>query len=124
MNTNQHLNVFIKGVENETAQQLEQSFQENFGEVKSAKVSRSAQMIIDRDESGRKQKKVDITQPPKSNGYGFVCFQSQEDAEKAIKSAKLGNLEVIRYQPKDPREARKVYNNIYVKDFSPEYTAE
>ena len=30
----------------------------------------------------------------------------------------------MKYQPKDHREARRIYNNIYVKDFNPKYDAE
>jgi polyadenylate-binding protein len=36
----------------------------------------------------------------------------------------LNDLEIIKYQPKDHREARRIYNNIYVKDFDPSFNAD
>ena len=102
LNTNTQLNVFVKGIDaSMDTQALDKLFSEKFGEVKSAKISLS----------------VKPGQPPVSNGYGFVCFQKKEDLEKALKAQKIGNMEIIRYQPRDPRDIRKVYNNIYVKNF-------
>lgn len=33
-------------------------------------------------------------------------------------------MKIERYIPKDPNQALKIYNNIYVKNFSPEWTDE
>lgn len=108
--TNQHLNAFIKGLPEEvSAKQLEESFNQ-FGEVKSAKVSLSI------------KNKTDLSAPATSNGYGFVCFQTPESLEAAISAKTLNGAQIIRYQPKDPREVRKVFNNIYVKNFNPDWT--
>ena len=100
-NTNNALNVFLKDIPQDiTAEALEKSFAEKFGPVKSAKISRSwAELIVEEpvlDENGeqkldntgkplvRRVKKYDESQPPTSNGYGFVCFQNPADTEKAV----------------------------------------
>ena len=71
--TNQTMNVFIKNLNTDiTPEELEKICQK-FGEVKSTKISQSAP-IIERIENGRRIKIRDITAPPVSNGYGFVCF--------------------------------------------------
>jgi RNA recognition motif-containing protein len=55
---------------------LENKFKE-FAPVKSAKISITP---VQKTENGRKLKDVDDSVPPVSNGYGFVCFQTAEDA--------------------------------------------
>lgn len=62
---------------------------------------------------------ADNSVPPVNNGYGFVCFQSPDAAVNAVQKKNVDSLEIIKYQPKDNREVRKVYNNIYVKNFNP-----
>jgi polyadenylate-binding protein len=71
-----------------------------------------------------KSAKISLTlkstnEPAVSNGYGFVCFQLEEALEKAIAAKTLNEAEIFRYQPRDPREIRKVFNNIFIKNFSP-----
>ena len=61
---------------------------------------------------------------PTTNGYGFVCFQNKEDADKAIAAEKLNNLTLIKYSTKDPHAIRKTGNNIYVKNFPITWTKE
>jgi polyadenylate-binding protein len=75
-----------------------------FGEVKSLKIS------LNPDYSSRQ--------------YGFVCFQAPDGAQKAIESAKDADLpfDIARYQPKDRRDLRKAFNNIYVKNFPESYS--
>ncbi len=111
--TNTNLNVFVKKLDSETtAKDLDNLFNESFGEVKSAKVSIS----IKTDRKG-----APLTQVATSNGYGFVCFQNQEAHDRAVASGNLKGFEILRYQPKDPREIRKSINNIYVKNFNPSW---
>jgi RNA recognition motif-containing protein len=78
--TNTQLNVFVKGLPTElSTEELDHKFAETFGEVKSAKISRSA--------PHKDKKTVDPSLPPVSNGYGFVCFQNKEAADKAISTS-------------------------------------
>ena len=106
--TNAQLNSFIKGLPKEmSSKDLEESYKQ-FGEVKSAKVSYSVDT------------KKNTQGNPISNGYGFVCFQTPEGREAAI-SAKVEGQVIYPYQPKDNREIRKAYNNIYVKNYSPNW---
>lgn len=113
LNTNSTLNVFVKKLDAETsAKELDAKFQEAFGPVKSAKVS----MSVKTDKNAQSPSLVAT-----SNGYGFVCFQNQDAHDKAVTAGKLGEFEIIRYQPKDPREFRKTFNNIYVKNFNPSW---
>lgn len=91
-NTNTLLNVFVKGITNDvTAAELEQKFNDIFGKVKSAKVSRSAQLKA-KDVNGKIVKEADISAPPVSNGYGFVCFQTEEAVKKAVETGKLNDV--------------------------------
>ena len=106
--TNTQLNVFVKSIDNSVhTKDLDEKFTKSFGPVKSAKISLTVK---------------DKTQPPVQNGYGFVCFQNKDSAESAISAKIVDGMEIIRYQPKDPREARKVYNNIYVKNYPADWT--
>lgn len=124
LNTNTQMNVFVKNIDpSVTTAELDQKFSEVFGEVKSAKISRSAP-VVEVEVDGRKIKKIDPSAPSVSNGYGFVCFQRSDDAIKAVETGKTDSFEIIRYCPKDPREMRKIYNNIYVKNFRPDMTKE
>lgn len=84
-NTNTLQNVFVKGITPETStEQLDKVFTESFGEVKSAKISRSAKQVEEINANGKKIKKVDNSVPPVNNGYGFVCFQNAEVAQNAV----------------------------------------
>jgi RNA recognition motif-containing protein len=41
-------------------------------------------------QNGKLIKQTDIAAPPLSNGYGFVCFQTEADARKAVEMGKFG----------------------------------
>jgi RNA recognition motif-containing protein len=67
-----------------------------FGELKSAKAS--------------------ITKRHESIGYGFVTFKNEADAIKALEKGVEG-LDIHAFNPKDKRGLRKMFNNLYVKNF-------
>lgn len=93
--------VFVRGLPTELkADKLHEEFSK-FGEIKSLKIS------LNPDHTSRK--------------YGFICFVEPEAAQRALKE---GPYEVIRYAPKDKREFRKVFNNIYVKNFPESWSDE
>ena len=87
--------------------------------VKSAKVSCGPVIVTETFSDGKKPiKYVDTKQPPVSNGYGFVCFQTPEDAQKAL-STGIEGFTLESYKPKERNDVTKIYNNIYVKNFNP-----
>jgi polyadenylate-binding protein len=68
-----------------------------------------------------KSAKVSINPNYSSRGYGFVHFQTVELAQEAVKASKELGIDVFPYAPKDRRDIRKTYNNIYVKNFPEEW---
>ena len=96
-------NIFVRLLPKEmTPQQLEEHFSK-YGDIKSLKIS--------------------LNSDHQSRGYGFVCFQDAASAKAALDAE--GNAEqtqVIKYQPRDKREFRKIYNNIYAKNFPLNYS--
>jgi polyadenylate-binding protein len=106
---NKNNNLFIKGLDKGIdSKALDEKFKEILGgdHVVSAKVS--------------------INPDYTSRGYGFVCFASPELAQIALTAATTNNLgfEAFPYQPKDRRELRKSFNNVYVKNFPNNWTEE
>lgn len=113
--TNQALNFFVRNLgEANDAKSLDELFSNTFGPVKSAKVSLSV----------KKDKNAIGLQNSTSNGYGFVCFQNQEDAAKALAASTLNDIQIHKYLVRDAREIRKAFNNIYVKNFNPAWGKE
>ena len=52
-----------------------------------------------------------------SRGYGFVCFKDSSAASEALtKTANNDQFVAVKFAPRDKKEFRKVYNNIYVKN--------
>jgi len=99
-------NIFVKKIPpTMKAPEMEELFKK-YGDIKSLKIS------LNPDYSSRQ--------------YGFVCFQTPDGAQNAIDLTKADSLpvEVQRYQPKDRRDLRKAFNNIYVKNFPPTYSDE
>jgi polyadenylate-binding protein len=78
--------------------------------------------------NGKNIKEVDVSEPPVSNGYGFVCFQTAEDATKALAEGKVmaegKELKLEAFKMKERNDPTKVSNNIYVKNFNPNWTEE
>ena len=69
-----------------------------------------------------KSLKISLNSDHSSRGYGFVCFQDPSSANACL--AKMGGNEQIcgvKYQPRDKREFRKVFNNIYIKNLPADY---
>ena len=117
--TNLRQNIFVSNIPKElTAGQLEEMFKD-IAQVKSAKIS-SAPVIKNENVNGRIFKHIDITVPPVSNGYGFVCFQTAEEAQKALTSS-IGDFKLEPFKQKERNDASKIFNNIYVKNYNPEW---
>ena len=98
-------NIFVRKIPEEMKPQELEEFFSQYGDIKSLKIS------LNSDHSSRK--------------YGFVCFQDPASASKAL--AELSNADVnqaIRYQPRDKRDFRKIYNNIYAKNFPADWGPE
>jgi len=90
-------NVFVRDIPTTvTSAQLHEKF-EKFGPVKSLKIS--------------------LNEDHTSRGYGFVCFDSEEVATKAISETEKGKECIaVKFQPKDRRNMRRLINNVYVKN--------
>lgn len=70
-----------------------------------------------------KSLKVSLNPDHTSRGYGFVCFQDPASAEAALaECADSETNQVIKYQPRDKRDFRRMYNNIYAKNFPEGFT--
>ena len=74
-----------------------------------------------------------------SNGFGFVCFENEESAQKAVETGKVrfpkaggagsevsyyDESEIIKYMIKERNDFKKVFNNLYVKGFPADWTEE
>jgi polyadenylate-binding protein len=66
---------------------------------------------------GKKMYHIDESSPCVSNGYGFVCFENEEDAKKLIGVGAFEAVQAIQFQIKDPKTIKNKFNNIYVKNF-------
>ena len=95
-------NIFVRKIPKDMSPlKLEEFFQE-YGDIKSLKIS------LNSDHSSR--------------GYGFVCFQDSGSASQALeKLYESDECQAIKYQPRDKRDFRKIYNNIYAKNFPTEW---
>jgi len=145
INTNLKLTVFVKNIPEEYTHADLENYFKRFGPVKSAKISLGLRKKIQRDENGQpkkedgKSKEYDDTLPPVSNGFGFVCFETEEAAIQAVAAGKIkfpkttspdsevtyfDESEVIKYVLKERNDFKKVFNNIYVKNFPTTWKAE
>jgi len=96
-------NIFVRRIPKEmTPSKLEEHFK-RYGDIKSLKIS--------------------LNSDHESRGYGFVCFQDATSAMEALEAeGSADSIQVIKYQPRDKRDFRKIYNNIYAKNFPDHYT--
>jgi len=99
-------NIFVKKIPKEVGAKEFHEYFSKFGNIISAKLAE--------DEEGE------------SMGYGFVLYDSEEGAKKAIKEChekewKGKKLFVAQFQKNRPKQAPK-YNNIYVRNIPKEWT--
>jgi len=96
-------NVFVRGIpKNLGNKDLQEKF-EAVGKIKSLKVS------LNSDHSSR--------------GYGFICFQDEESASKAVEFCQNDETIVaMNFQPKEIRSIQNLINNVYVKNIPLEWS--
>ena len=59
----------------------------------------------------------------KSRGYGFVCFQDAEYAQKALEDTKSKDQYIgVKFNPKKTSDQRKAFNNIFIKNLPQDVT--
>merc|ERR1711970_1046058 len=75
---------------------------EQIGKIKSLKISRNPDFS--------------------SRGYGFICFQEEQSAQKALQADVAEGVQPMKFEPKDRRSFRRLINNIYVKNIPTEYS--
>ena len=69
--------------------------------------------------------KVSLNEDHSSRGYGFVCFRDTEAAEKALQQSASAEESIgVKFAPRDKKEFRKAYNNIYVKNMPASWNEE
>lgn len=72
-----------------------------------------------------KSLKVSLSSDHSSRGYGFVMFEEPSSAVEFLEKHKDSNqVCAIKYQPRDKREFRRVFNNIYVKNLPDDFSEE
>jgi polyadenylate-binding protein len=69
--------------------------------------------------------KVSLGSDHESKGYGFVCFRDAAATQKALEETQGAETRIgVKFAPKDKKDFRKVYNNIYVKNMPANWTVE
>ena len=90
-------NVFVRSVPKDLKHNDLQKKFEGLGKIKSLKVS--------------------LNSDHTSRGYGFICFQDEATATKAVEHSKNDSEVVaVKFEPKDRRSFRMLNNNVYVKN--------
>jgi RNA recognition motif-containing protein len=61
--------------------------------------------------------KISLNPDHSSRGYGFICFNEEDSASKAVDLTKdEAEVNALKFEPKDRRSFKKLKNNIYVKN--------
>ena len=61
--------------------------------------------------------KISLNPDHTSRGYGFICFNEEDAATKAVNMSKDDpEVNAMKFEPKDRRSFKKLKNNIYVKN--------
>lgn len=114
------MNCFVKNLPQEMIpKELDTEFLQ-FGDIKSIRISTTFALK----NGGENGQPIQLPNPPVSNRFGFVCFQSPEYADKAVDAGITNGIAIIKYQPRDPNKVRLGVNNIFVKNFDPNMTEE
>lgn len=112
-------NVFLKCIPlSWNAKTLEEKFSP-FGAIKSTKVSISP-VIKKENVNGKIFYVADQNMPCTSNGYGFVCFENEEDTIKFINSEKnelFEGIQTFKFTIQEPKNLKNQTNNLYIKNF-------
>mmetsp|Transcript_5466 Transcript_5466/g.9249 ORF Transcript_5466/g.9249 Transcript_5466/m.9249 type:complete len:501 (-) Transcript_5466:381-1883(-) len=97
--TNKKQNIFLRGIDKG------KSHQELFDEIKQKVPNCQIKSLM-----------ISRSEQFKSKGYGFVCFEDEEQAKQALKVFPKDNA--IPWNPQNLRNVeKKLKNNIYVKEF-------
>lgn len=97
-------NIFVRAPKDMLHADLHKVF-EQFGKIKSLKAS--------------------LNEDYSSRGYGFICFETPESAERALAapSSSLNGIEVIKFKQQDNKtQIRKLMNNLYVKNIPSDWS--
>merc|ERR1712032_762115 len=96
-------NIFVRKIPKDMSPKALEEHFSKYGEIKSLKLS--------------------LNSDHTSRGYGFVCFQEPTSALAALEAdSEAESNQAIKYQPRDKRDFRRIYNNIYAKNFPPGFT--
>jgi len=75
-----------------------------------------------------KSLKISMNEDHSSRGYGFVCYETPEDAAKACammdESATNQECIAVKWNPKDRSDVRRMFNNLYVKNYPDNFSDE
>ena len=72
-----------------------------------------------------KSLKISLNPDHSSRGYGFICFQEEAAASKAVELCQNECETVaLKFEPRDRRQFRRLINNIYVKNIPLNFTNE
>ena len=119
-------NVFLRSIPKDwTSKTVEETFS-RVGPVKSAKVSLAPVVKVETNEKGKKLHVVDETLPCESLGYGFVCFENEEGALNLLdrNDGEFAEIKTYKFSIKDPKEFKRISNNVYIKNFDPAWDKE
>ena len=59
-----------------------------------------------------------------SNGYGFICFENEEDTIKFIECEKnevFEGIQTFKFRLQEQKNLKNTTNNLYIKNFDPSW---